>query len=216
MNDSIQQTTEQFDRLCDDAVSDREALNALFEAARPRLLRVITLRSPPHLEKRVDADDIAQETFARATQRFEQYASERRVPVFVWLRGLALDLLVEFQRKHLGAAKRAVGREVSMQQWLKETSLEMTRLWDSDAKSPSRIISDRQRGEDLKRAIEMLPANYREVLVLRFFESLSVAETAGAIDCSVANAKVLQFRAMKKLQEIMENQIGWNSADQVE
>ena len=66
-----------------------------------------------------------------------------------------------------------------------------------------------------QRALEMLPDNYREVLVLRFFESLSVAETAAAMDCSVANAKVLQFRAMKKLQDIIENRIGWNSADQV-
>ena len=41
--------------------------------------------------------------------------------------------------------------------------------------------------------LEMLPDNYREGLVLRFFESLSVAETAAALDCSVANAKVLQF-----------------------
>jgi len=215
MNEPGPPTIERLDQLCDEAAADRAELNALFDAARPRLLRVIALRSPPQLAQRVDAEDIVQETLARASARFDQFVQTRKVPVFVWLRGLALDLLIEFQRRHLGAAKRAVHREVSMRQWLQETSLEMTRLWDSDARSPSRIISDRQRGEDLKRALEMLPDNYREVLVLRFFESLSVAETAAALDCSVANAKVLQFRAMKKLQDIIENRIGWNSADQV-
>lgn len=213
MNDFIEKTTEVLDRLCDEAVVDRSALNALFDAARPRLLRIVALRSPPQLGQRADPEDIVQETFARATVRFAEYARERKVPVFVWLRGLACDRLVEFKRMHLGAAKRAVGREIAKRNWLQETSLEMTQHWDSDAKSPSQIISDRQRGEDLKKALDLLPENYREVLVLRFFESLSVAETAAALDCTESNAKVLQFRAMKKLQEIMTQQIGWKSAD---
>lgn len=202
MQEASQNLDDLLERLCDKAVDDRSALNELFELVRPRLLRIVALRSPPRLGQRVDAEDIVQETFARATQRFDKFV-KRRVPVVVWLRGLALDLLIEFQRKHLGAAKRAMNREVAKQQWLRETSLDMTQLWDSDAKSPSRIVSDRQRSADLKEAMEQLPDNYREVLVLRFFESLSVAETAATLDCSVANAKVLQFRAMKKLQTIL-------------
>ncbi|MEM7475158.1 MAG: sigma-70 family RNA polymerase sigma factor [Planctomycetota bacterium] len=213
MNDSIEQTAELLDRLCAEAVEDRSVLSELFEKARPRLLRIVALRSPSQLQQRADPDDIVQETFIRATERFESYAREGQVPVFVWLRGLAYDMLIEFQRKHLRAAKRAVGREAAKRNWLQETSLEMTQFWDSDAKSPSQIISDRQRVEDLKRAIEQLPENYREVLVLRFFESLSVVETAAAMECTVANAKVLQFRAMKKLQAIVTSQFGWESAD---
>ncbi|MEL6105910.1 MAG: sigma-70 family RNA polymerase sigma factor [Planctomycetota bacterium] len=212
----MQQTIERLEFLCDEATKDRSSLNELFERARPRLLRIINLRSPSQLNQRVDAEDVLQETFARATERFDEFVRERRVPVFVWLRGLALERLVEFKRKHLGAAKRDAGREVSMRQWLCETSLEMTRRWSMNAKSPSRIVSDRQRSEDLKRALEWLPENYREVLVLRFFESLSVSETAVALNCSVANAKVLQFRALKKLNEILRDKIGWKSADRLE
>ncbi|MEO1527660.1 MAG: sigma-70 family RNA polymerase sigma factor [Planctomycetota bacterium] len=212
----MQQTILRLESLCEEAIKDRSNLNELFQSARPRLLRIINLRSPPQLNQRVDSEDVLQETFVRATQRFNEFANERRVPVFVWLRGLALERLVEFKRQHLGAAKRDLGREVSMRQWLNETSLEMTRRWAMNAKSPSQIVSDRQRSEDLKRALEWLPENYREVLVLRFFESLSVAETAVALDCSIANAKVLQFRALKKLNQILRDKIGWDSADRQE
>ncbi|MEM8734529.1 MAG: sigma-70 family RNA polymerase sigma factor [Planctomycetota bacterium] len=215
MSDSLSKTAERLDQLGLEAAANRDALNPLFELARPRLMRIIGLRTPRELQSRVDIEDIVQEVFSRATQRFEMYASRNPVPVFIWLRGLAIDLLIEQKRKHLGAECRAVSREIDKGQWLRETSLAMTRIQDSGARSPSAIVADRQRGVDLRSALEKLPENYREVLVLRFFESLSVAEAAAAMDCSVANAKVLQFRAIKKLQDVMRAEFGWDSLDQL-
>ncbi len=43
-----------------------------------------------------------------------------------------------------------------------------------------------------------LPANYRQVLELRFLRRLSVAETASEMGISHGNAKVLQYRALRK------------------
>jgi RNA polymerase sigma-70 factor, ECF subfamily len=43
-----------------------------------------------------------------------------------------------------------------------------------------------------------LPANYRRVLELRFLERLSVAETARAMNISNGNARVLQYRALRR------------------
>ena len=43
-----------------------------------------------------------------------------------------------------------------------------------------------------------LPDNYRRVLELRFLERLSVAETAEAMNISNGNARVLQYRALRR------------------
>ena len=43
-----------------------------------------------------------------------------------------------------------------------------------------------------------LPDNYRRVLELRFLERLSVAETAEAMHISNGNARVLQYRALRR------------------
>ena len=45
--------------------------------------------------------------------------------------------------------------------------------------------------------LEMLPDNYRRILELRFLQGYSVREAAAALGVSVANAKVLQHRALR-------------------
>jgi RNA polymerase sigma-70 factor (ECF subfamily) len=46
--------------------------------------------------------------------------------------------------------------------------------------------------------LRRLPANYRRVLELRFIQRLSVAETADQMGITRGNAKVLQYRALRK------------------
>jgi DNA-directed RNA polymerase specialized sigma24 family protein len=46
--------------------------------------------------------------------------------------------------------------------------------------------------------LAQLPANYREVLELRFLRGYSVRETARAMNVTVTNAKVLQWRALRR------------------
>ena len=46
--------------------------------------------------------------------------------------------------------------------------------------------------------LDALPANYRSVLELRFLRGYSIRETASAMGVSVANAKVLQLRALRR------------------
>jgi RNA polymerase sigma-70 factor (ECF subfamily) len=49
-----------------------------------------------------------------------------------------------------------------------------------------------------------LPEHYRRVLQLRFLERLSVAETARAMGISNGNARVLQYRALRRAALIEE------------
>jgi RNA polymerase sigma-70 factor, ECF subfamily len=51
--------------------------------------------------------------------------------------------------------------------------------------------------ERVDKLLEALPERYQEVLRCRFLFNLSIRETAATMGVSEANAKILQFRAIK-------------------
>ena len=51
--------------------------------------------------------------------------------------------------------------------------------------------------QQVARILAALPERYRRILELRFLEASSIKEAAGIMDISVANAKVLQHRALR-------------------
>ena len=50
--------------------------------------------------------------------------------------------------------------------------------------------------------LQALPARYREVLTCRFLLQLSIRDTARRMGLTVANAKVMQFRALKRAADL--------------
>lgn len=59
-------------------------------------------------------------------------------------------------------------------------------------------ISDR---DEMWLALATLPPRMRAVLVLRFYEDLTEAETAAALECSIGTVKSQSSRALDKLRE---------------
>jgi len=62
--------------------------------------------------------------------------------------------------------------------------------------------------QNIHKALAQLPVDYREAVVLRYHEELSMEEIATALGISVSGAKMRVHRWLKKLREILER--GWN------
>ena len=60
--------------------------------------------------------------------------------------------------------------------------------------------------ERLLAAIRTLPAGQRAVLVLRFLDDLSVAETAAALDCTEGTVKSQTSRALDRIRDVLDQQ----------
>src|SRR5438876_11603259 len=100
------------DELLDRAASgDPEAPGALFDRHRARLGRMIALRIDPRVAARVDPSDVVQEVLVTAARRLPAYLTDRPLPFYPWLRQFAADALSDLHRRHVRAARRAVGRE---------------------------------------------------------------------------------------------------------
>src|SRR5881397_3758324 len=90
---------------------DRQAFEQLFARHRPYLRRLVELRLDPRLRSRVDPSDVVQEAHLEALNRLNVYLGRPPLPFRLWLRQIACDRALKARRQHLGAARRALGRE---------------------------------------------------------------------------------------------------------
>ncbi|MEP0842854.1 MAG: sigma-70 family RNA polymerase sigma factor, partial [Phycisphaerae bacterium] len=60
---------------------------------------------------------------------------------------------------------------------------------------------DRERFEQVRRAIDRLPASYREVIVLRYLEQMSIEQIAEVLSARTATIQVRLHRARHKLKD---------------
>jgi RNA polymerase sigma factor (sigma-70 family) len=72
----------------------------------------------------------------------------------------------------------------------------------SEAPGPEQMAAQRQDLALLRRALDRLAPEKREILVLSRFQSMKYEEIAAVLDCEVGTVKVRVFRAMRALEQI--------------
>jgi len=78
--------------------------------------------------------------------------------------------------------------------------------WDSPTERP-RSVNDTAANR-VQLLLQALPAGYREVLTCRFLLHLSIRDTARRMGLTITNAKVLQFRAIKRAADLAPTVLG--------
>ena len=184
---------------------DEDALAALFTHYRERLKRMVRLRLDRRLSGRVDASDVVQEAYLEAQKRLPDWARGDELPLFLWLRLVTGQKLIDCHRHHLGTKMRDAGQEVSLYRGaLPEASSaslaahllgKMTSATQAAIRAEHKLI--------VQEALNSMDALDREVLVLRHFEHLSNDETALVLGLKKATASQRYVRALKRLKEIL-------------
>lgn len=132
---------------------------------------------------RPDAEDLTEEVFLSA------------------LRPLRMSVSVGEVRAYL----LATARTVLANHWRRTLGREITTL---DGDTVEAVFEEPLTNADAIRRVERilaeLPERYRRVLELRFLGSCSVAEAAQELGVTVANAKVLQHRALRQAAAVAE------------
>jgi RNA polymerase sigma factor (sigma-70 family) len=128
---------------------------------------------------RADAEDLTTEVFLAA------------------LRPLRLTASVGEVRAYL----RATARTVLAAHWRETLGREITSIDDIEQppESEEAISTAPQR---VAHVLERLPDNYRRILESRFLQGNSIKESATKLGISVANAKVLQHRALRLAAQV--------------
>jgi RNA polymerase sigma-70 factor (ECF subfamily) len=156
------------------------------------------------LRVRVDPSDLVQETFLKAHRDFAQLVGRTEAELVAWLRQILVRSLADQAKRH-----QAKGRDYRRQESL-ETMLERSSIEAHEALSrgPSSAGSHAQRREQavlLADALATLPADYREVILLRHVERLKFDEVAVRMDRSSGAVRMLWTRALERLHQALED-----------
>ncbi len=171
---------------------------------RSRLIKIISLIINLRLQGRVDASDVIQDTFIEASRTLDRYLENPEIPVFLWLRRLAGEKLLQANRFHLETKKRSAKREVSLNQEMPQAcSLSLASRLVGSATSPSEVAIRNENKRRLESALNQMDAIDREVLVLRHFEQLSGRESAIVLEMGYEAVKKRYARALDKLEKLM-------------
>lgn len=187
------------------ADGDAAAAGALVLQYEDRLRRAVRLRLDARVARRVDVDDVLQETRVEALRRLPEFLAERAVPLRIWLRFLALQQCVTLTRRHLGAAVRDVRRErpFEVESPGDATSMALEQALSAQMTTPSRAAVRGETQAGLRAAVASLEPFDREVLCLRHFEGLDNAEASTVLGIPPATASKRYVRALVRLRDAL-------------
>ena len=171
---------------------------------RDRLLRLLALRMPAVLQRRLSVEDLLQETYLACGRRAAYLQAEPEVPMYVKLRRIALQTLTDMERHHLAAAKRDAMKEQNP-----EDDVAVADAWAhfADTISSPRTHLERLERQAMARRVlaSLLPLD-REILELRHFEELGNAECAAVLGIEQKAASIRYVRALKRFRELVNNE----------
>lgn len=151
---------------------DSAALHFLYVRYADDVLRYVTSFVHDHHE----AEDITQNVFAKLMTAIKKY-EQREVPFTAWILRVARNASLDHLR-----AKRAIPTEE-------------VRVADT-----GRAQTSHERGRALREALEQLPEDQREVLVLRHIVGLSPVEIADTLNKTESSVHGLHHRGRRTLR----------------
>lgn len=159
---------------------DRGAFDALVAAHRDR----VAATAHRLLGWSDDAEDVVQEVFLKALTHLSRFRGEAKLST--WLTTITIHAC----RSHQRSASR----------WLRKLSGLADRQ-PQRAEPPARLPDeDAETFETVRRAVAALPPKYREVIVLRYLEGMSVLDIAGVLNAPTNTVEVRLSRARQKLK----------------
>ncbi len=192
--------------------TELESLNANGEAAlatifahhQDRLEKMVRFRLDQRLWGRVDPADVLQEAYLDVSRRLTDFLSKPAVPVFIWLRSMTEQALVNAHRRHLGAKMRDASLDIPLhRRGGMATSVSLAARLVADMTSPSQAVMKEEMLAELRAALDGMDSIDREVLALRHFEDPTNNEVAEILGLQKAAASNRYVRALKRLKDVL-------------
>lgn len=158
------------------------------------LLSVAEDRVPHDLKVKCAASDVVQESLWEAARVLPQFDGRDVHDLKRWLRRILLNNVRDAARRYRMTDRRKLAQEKHL------SSIGPDKLC-STTPSPSACAIRREETIRLIEALETLPEDYRQVIVLRNFELLAFAEIGPRMQRSADAARFLWARAIESVRK---------------
>jgi len=169
---------------------DPDLLDRLIEQYQHRLLRYLVYLSG----KRELAEDLFQETWIRVLERGHQYDGKHEFST--WLYAVARNLTIDYLRKKSPVSLDGLAENE-----------EHVPLEPADPRPAAwQVVQQQEQAERISAALLSIPAEYRETVVLRFQEGLSLDEIATVTGAPLGTVKSRLYRSLNLLVSLLEGE----------
>ncbi|HWN11569.1 MAG TPA: sigma-70 family RNA polymerase sigma factor [Pyrinomonadaceae bacterium] len=141
------------------------------------------------LGREEDARDATQETFLAAFRNLRGFRGEAKVSS--WLHRIAVNQCITRQRRAKVRSESALDVEEEKNAAHFATPLHY---------SPARVVEGIERTAAVRRAVNSLPTDLRQVVVMKEFEELTFQEISDALDLPLSTVKSRLYTALRQLQ----------------
>ncbi len=140
-----------------------------------------------------DAEDVVQEAYLRAYRYFDAYQGGN---FRVWLLTIVRNAFMTWVRENRS------GRMVFVPETPADRADSEETMWGSPPRDPESLLLESVDSQQLGRLMEQLPAEYREVLLLREVEDLSYKEMAEITGVPIGTVMSRLSRARLSLRKL--------------
>jgi RNA polymerase sigma-70 factor (ECF subfamily) len=161
-------------------LSDRAAWDEIFQRNYHRVYTFVFTR----VGDRQSAEDITADVFVEAWKSIRRF-TYRGIPLISWLFQIAHNLMSDFLRRRSRARTERLAEDAAALR---------------DPRDEAQTVAEWQ---SVASAFKRLTMEQQQVLVSRFVEGLSLAETAAAMGKRENAVKALEFRALKSVRRIL-------------
>lgn len=179
---------------------DAAARDCLFAACRSYLGIMARANVESWMRAKIDASDLVQQTLLDAHRDFDRFRGQTDQEWLAWLRQILNHNAGDAIRHYGTAGKRQARREIPL------VSTDDSRAGFDPAApgdSPSQLILHQESELLLAVALDQLPADYREVILLRNVQRLPFDEVAERLGRTRPAAQMLWMRAIQKLRQLL-------------
>ncbi len=138
-----------------------------------------------------DSEDLVQEVFVRIVKGLKNYREERRFGV--WVFQIAHNLLIDHWRK----------RKVVLESDISDESDGIIADLTIHNDNPLEKLAKRENSDELQRALSIIPAVQREVILMRYFSGLSFDQIAKINGTPIGTSLARAHRGLERLKKLL-------------
>jgi RNA polymerase sigma-70 factor (ECF subfamily) len=173
---------------------------ALLELYRNYLELLARVQIGRHLQAKIEAADLVQETFLAAHRDFGTFRGNTEPELAAWLRQILAGRLGHVLRAYFNTHRRNLRLEQQLAEALDQSSQDLGSALAAPGSTPSHQAMRKERAVLLANALKALSAEQAEVLTLHHLEGFSFAEVAQRMGKSLGSIKQLWMRALGRLR----------------
>jgi RNA polymerase sigma-70 factor (ECF subfamily) len=172
---------------------DKEAFMRAYDLYSDSIYRFIYFK----LNNREEAQDLTSAVFLKAWDYIQNNSVQSEKTLRALFYKIARNTVIDYYRK------KNKESQISIEALSQAAEIPPGAVMSSDPQRDTAIKID---NELLEKQLANLKDEYREILLLRFLDDLAISEIAVILEKSRGNVRVLVYRALNALKELMEKE----------